>query len=222
MAALPGVVVLAARRRRRRLLPFATVGVVALPAWWILTQHEPRFLLPLLGLALGCCGWALAAVPRQLRGVAAATVAAAAVLSGAVTAVRGLAPLGDEPGERSAFYDRVWGIDPAIQDLPHDEPLAYQMGYGPLSYAGDYPLLGPEASRRLIPVDPETPPDSVVRLLRAHSARLIYVPAAATALEHLRAIYSPSRFEPVHSSVVAAEGAAETHRTLFRLREEGR
>src|SRR5207247_1573158 len=136
---LPGVprLVLAARRGRRQ--PIFLYGLVAafmLPAWWMLTMHEPRFLLAFFGLGCAFLPWSLLAVPRPQRRMGSALLAGAAVFSALVTFDQGLLPLARQPGARAEFYDCVWGVDPLVTSLPEHEGLLHHTGYGPPS--GDY------------------------------------------------------------------------------------
>jgi hypothetical protein len=220
-AALPGLLVAAAGARRRRrpaMALYAAVAAVSLPVWWRLTQHEPRFLLPVVGLAFGYAGWALAAIPRAHRRAGALLLGATAAISALVTLDQALGPLAAQPSGRAEFYDAVWGIDPEAVRLPEGEGLLYQMGRSTLSYAGDYPLLGPGVSRALVPVDADVSPDSVVRLMRRSGIRWAYVPAAADARGRVEAVYRPELFDLVHASTVDSGSLRGTWRYLYRLR----
>jgi hypothetical protein len=96
--------------------------------------------------------------------------------------------------------------------------LLYQMGRSTLSYAGDYPLLGPGVSRALVPVDADVSADSVVRLMRRSGIRWAYVPAAADARARVEAVYRPELFDLVHASTVDSGSLRGTRRYLYRLR----
>jgi hypothetical protein len=110
IAMIPGLIIAARRSRRQPLLVYGLMAVFMLPAWWILSLHEPRFLLTLSGLGCAFIPGALLAVPRRQRRVAAMLVAAAAVFSALVTFDQALLPLARQPVDRAQFYDRVWGL----------------------------------------------------------------------------------------------------------------
>ena len=221
VAALPGLVLAAGRRRRRPMALYLAVTGTSLVAWWILTQHEPRFLLPLFGLALGFVGWSVAAVPRRRRGFAALVIGGAAVFSAVVTVDQSLAPLALQPSDRTAFYDRVWNIDPFVSQLPERDGLLYQMGYAPLSYAGDYALLGPTGGRMMLPVDRDVGRDSLLVLMRGAGVTLAYVPASAAEVTAVEATYAAPDFELVRESPSPVRELLGGTRYLFRLREAG-
>jgi hypothetical protein len=221
VAALPGLVLAAGRRRRRAVTLYLAVTATSLVAWWILTQHEPRFLLPLFGLALGFVGWSLAAVPRRRRGPAALVLVAAVVFSAVVTLDQSLAPLALRPPDRTTFYDRVWNIDPLVAELPERDGLLYQMGYAPLSYAGDYALLGPTGGRMMLPVDRDVGRDSLLVLMRGAGIVLAYVPASADETARVEATYAAPAFELVRVSPSPVPAIKGGKRYLFRLRDPG-
>jgi hypothetical protein len=219
IAVLPGLLAAGSRRRRQPLVLAAVVAGVSLPAWWLLTQHEPRLLLHLLGLGCGFLGWSLVAVPRRQRPVAMLLLAGMATFSALVTVDQGLRPQALEPTARAAFYDRVWNVDSVAAGLPETEPLLYHTGHARLSYAGDYPLLGPGLGRVLIAIDGVQPTDSVIAVMRPRGIRYAYVPAAPESRAAIEAIYDPSRFELVHASTVSEGRLHGVRRYLFRVRD---
>ena len=219
VAALVGLAV-ALRRPRRRgpLLLYGIVVVVAVPAWWLLTQHEPRLLLGVFGLAFAFVGWALAAVPPARRRGAVLAAAAAAVFSALVTLDQALRPLARQPVDRAEFYDRVWNVDSAAAGLPEGEGLLSHTGFARLSYASDYPLLGPGLGRLLYVVDGEMSADSIVAIMRRAGVRYAYLPAAADAAGAVTRMYPGDRFELVHRSNGTGQKMGDVGRYLFRLR----
>jgi hypothetical protein len=219
VAALVGLGV-ALRRARRRgpLLLFGVTALVALPAWWVLTQHEPRLLLGVFGLAFAFVGWAIAAVPPAHRRRAVLTVGAAAIFSALVTLDQALRPLAREPVGRAEFYDRVWNVDSVAAGLPEREGLLSHTGFARLSYASDYALLGRGLGRLLYVVDGEMPTDSIVAIMRRAGVRYAYLPAAADAAEVVTRMYPADRFELVHRSNGSGEKVGDVGRYLFRLR----
>jgi hypothetical protein len=220
VAALVGLGV-ALRRPRRRgpLLLYGVTVLVALPAWWLLTQHEPRLLLGVFGLAFAFVGWALAAVPPAQRRGAALMLGAAAVFSALVTLDQGLRPLAREPVDRAEFYDRVWNVDSVAAGLPEREGLLSHTGFARLSYASDYPLLGRGLGRLLYVVDGQIPADSIVAVMRRAGVRYAYLPAGPDALELVARMYPADRFELMHRSNGSGNKVRDVVRYLFRLRE---
>lgn len=217
--ALVGLVVAVARRRRvGPLLLYGVTVVIALPAWWLLTQHEPRLLLGVFGLGFAFVGWAVAAVPRARRRTAVVVIAAAAVFSALVTLDQGLRPLARAPVGRAEFYDRVWNVDSVAAGLPEGERLLSHTGFARLSYASDYPLLGRSLGRLLYVVDGDLPTDSIVAVMRRSGIRYAYLPAGPEAAEAVRRMYPASRFELVHQSSGTGEKLEDVRRYLFRLR----
>jgi hypothetical protein len=185
----------------------------------MLSQHEPRLLLGVFGLAFAFTGWALATIPRSQRQLAALVCAGGALFSSLVTIDQSLRPLADAPNGRAEFYDHVWNIDSVAAGLPAREGLLYHTGYARLSYAGDYPLLGPELERQLTVIDGPRATDSVVALMRRAGIRYAYLPAAPAAAPEVLTIYAPTRFELVHQSVTGMDKLRGVQRYLFRLRD---
>jgi hypothetical protein len=217
--ALVGLAVAVVRRRRTGpLVLYGVTVAVALPAWWVLTQHEPRLLLGLFGLGFAFVGRALGAVPRERRRAAVAMVAVAAVFSALVTLDQGLRPLARAPAGRAEFYDRVWNVDSVAAGLPEKERLLSHTGFARLSYASDYPLLGRSLDRLLYVVDGDLPTDSIVAVMRRSGIRYAYLPAGPGAMEAVSRMYPASRFDLVHQSPGSGEKLEDVRRYLFRLR----
>jgi hypothetical protein len=216
---LPGIAAAAWWRRRGSVALYALLAGTSLPIWWILTRHEPRFIIYLFGLGFAFLGWALLAVPRKHRRAAAWVLGGAAVFSAAVTADQALKPDGQQPTGRAEFYDRVWGVDSVAASLPEDQALLSHTGYAILSYAADYPLLGPGVGRKLISIDGELSTDSIIGIMRPRGIRYVYVPAAPAAQDRIAAMYPHDRFDLIHSSIVSEGERRGTRRYLFRLRE---
>jgi hypothetical protein len=158
-------------------------------------------------------------VRRNLRDSAAALFSIAAVFSAIVTFDQVLAPRVAEPIDRARFYDEVWAVDPFVTGWSGREPLLYNTGYASLSYAGDYPLLGPSLARVLLTVDIDASTQAIVELMKRHSARYAYVPASPTFQLVVEAKYAPEYFELAHVSTIASGERAGTKRYLFHLKD---
>jgi hypothetical protein len=218
---VPGLIVALRAARREPLVVFALSFLVTLFFWWVYSHHEPRFLLAYAGLALALVPWALVAVPRRSRALAAGLVVAAAAFSVAVVADQQLVPLARQPVERAAFYDRVYAVDPSIESLPESEGILLHTGwgFGPVDYASLYPLLGRSQERLVVQLDADVTRGSaaaVVERMRAHGVRYVYVQALP---EHRRAVerlFRRPRFELVRSSAVVQGERFGVRRRLFR------
>jgi hypothetical protein len=219
VAAAPGLLLAAFRRRNRPLQLYAAVSATSLAAWWILTQHEPRHLLTVLGLAFGFLPWTLLQVPRKMRRGAVLVLIAAGVFSAVVTLDLGLAPRVGEPTDRVQFYDEIWGVDPFVSGRNEPEALLYNTGYANRSYAGDYPLLGPTLSRILLTVDTDVSTETIVDFMKRHGVHYAYVPASPAFQPVVEAKYTRDLFELTHVSIVETGPRAGTKRYLFHLRE---
>jgi hypothetical protein len=213
-----GSLVAARRARRQPLLLYAWVGMFTLPAWWILTNHDPRFLLGLFGMAFALLPYSLLAVRRSQRRAASAVIAAAAIFSASVTLDQALLPLVGQPNERFAFYDQVWGVDPLVAALPEREGLLLQTGYAHYTYPAYYPLLGRSRTRLVLPVDVEATTDMIVAAMRGRGVRFAYVATSPESQTTIDRLYDPSRFELVHASVVDQGWRSGTRRYLYRLK----
>lgn len=218
VAGIPGLLIAARSRRRQPLLVYGLMAAFMLPAWWMFSLHEPRFLLPLSGLGGAFIPGALLAVARRQRRIAAVLVAAAAVFSALVTFDQALLPLARQPVDRAEFYDRVWGVDPILASLPEREGLLHHTGFGPprSDYAAYYALLGPARARVVVPVDSEVSTDSVVATMRSASIRNAYISALPETRATVEAIYDPSKFELVHVSEIERGESSGARRYLYR------
>jgi hypothetical protein len=95
----------------------------------------------------------------------------------------------------------------------------YNTGYANLSYAGDYPLLGPALSRILLTVDTDQSTEAIVDFMKRHRVHYAYVPASPTFQPVVEAKYAQEFFETAHVSTVTSGTRAGTKRYLFHLRE---
>jgi hypothetical protein len=212
---VPGFLYALQRAPRTPILALGATTAATLPAWWAFTLHEPRFLLPLLGLSLAFVPWSLLAVRRLYRRWAVVLVAGMAVFTAAVIVDQALVPLAGEPESRAEFYDAVWGVDPSALGLPEDVPLLWHTGYGHprVQYAAYYPLLGPSAARRVIEVTAAST-DDVLAAMDANRVYCVYVTATADQRATVARIYDPAVFDLVHESTIK-EASSGALRSLF-------
>ena len=215
---IPGLIIAARRSRRQPLLVYGLMAVFMLPAWWILSLHEPRFLLTLSGLGCAFVPAALLAVPRRRRCAAAVLFAASAGFSALVTFDQALLPLARQPAGRAEFYDRVWGVDPTVMSLPEREGLLHHTGFGPprSDYAAYYPLLGPARTRVVITVDSEMTTGALIARMRRADIRYAYASALPESRATVEAIYDPGQFELVHVSEIERGESSGQRRYLYR------
>lgn len=221
VAILPGLVMAAARARRRPLALWFAGLLFTLPVWWAYTLHEPRFLLPYVGLGLAFVPWALLAVQRHRRTVAAVLMGGAAVLGVALTIEQGVLPLARQPVSRSAFYDRVWGVDPAALALPEREGVLLVTGFGlgRIDYVPTYPLLGPRQRRMVVPLDASDIRGSrevIVRRMHRAGLRYAYVAPIPAYHAEVARLFAPPRFELVRASAIVPGAPLGARRTVFR------
>jgi hypothetical protein len=192
-----------------------------LPVWWKYTLHEPRFLLPYVGLGAAMVPWSLVAVPRRSRRLAAFALACAAVFSVVLSFDQAIVPLARQPVDRAGFYDRLWAVDPTVESLPEREAMLQVTGYGNgrVDYASTYPLLGPTQHRPLVPLDSSVIHGSravVLRRMRATGVRYAYVTAVADTRSDVRHLFAAPAFRLVHSSTVVEAERIGARRHLFR------
>src|SRR5207247_9739079 len=79
---VPGLVLAARRGRRQPIFLYGLVAAFMLPAWWMLTMHEPRFLLACFGLGCAFVALSLLAVTRRQRRMGGVIMGAVQVLLG--------------------------------------------------------------------------------------------------------------------------------------------
>jgi hypothetical protein len=219
LALVPGLAALSTRGRRRPAVLLAAAFVLSLPFWWKYTLHEPRFLLAYVGLAAALVPWAIAAAGRWAR-VVGALVAAAAVLALVLVFDQAIIPSARLPVERARFYDRVYGVDPAVASLPERVPLLQVTGYGlgRVEYAALYPLLGPSQRRRVLQLDSGLIRGStrlVVARMRRAGIRYAYVTALARNRAAVERLFAPSSFTLIHRSGLAQRGRLGARRHVF-------
>jgi len=216
---IPGFVVACLYCRREALSLYLVVTAIMLPAWWLLTLHEPRFFLALVGLSFAFLPWALITVPRRQRNAAGVLIAAAAIFSALVTYDQALLPFARQPNTRAQFYDRVWGVDAVVVSLPETEGLLLNTGYAPsiFEYTSYYPLLGNSRSRTVIPVDSNATAETIVTRMRSAGIRYAYVTASPENRTAVETLYNRSLFEPLHVSTIVVGESSGARRYLYRL-----
>jgi hypothetical protein len=219
IAAVPGIFAALWAGRRRALLLFGGLTAFTGGAWVFFTAHEPRHLLLISALGFAFAPFAFSLVGRSMRSGVVVLWLTAAVFSVVVTLDQAILPRLHEPLDRASFYDDVWGIDPVVAGNRPAEPLVYNMGYAPLSYAGDYPLLGPSRERRLFTVSPAATTGEIVALMERFGVHYVYVPASPESDHTVRTKYDPTRFTLEHESIVTDGDRRGTRRYLFRLRD---
>jgi hypothetical protein len=224
IAIVPGLLIALKRARRQPLVLFGFSLAVTLVFWWTKSLHEPRFLLPYAGLAIALLPWTLMAVPKRGRGPAMGLVIAAAAFTIAVTADQQIVPLAREPVDRAAFYDRVYGVDPAAESLPEEKGVLVVtgLGYAPIDYVSYYPMLGPSQERlvTLLDVDPNDPDhpsaDTVVARMERYGLRYAYVQALPTHRDVLEQLFPQPEFRLVHESTIVPGERLGVRRTAYR------
>jgi len=219
VGALPGVVIGVARARRQPLCIYGLTAGLMLPAWWWLTQHEPRFLLGLAGLTLAFTPWCLVAVRRPWRRLAMAILLVTAACSWVFT-MRGVVLVNlFEPNARSAFYDRDWAVDQQVAALPESDGLVLDAGYAGIDYATYYGLLGPTRSRTVVVMITGTA-DEIVARMRETGIRYVYVvttPASQAAAEAI--LGRPPFVLQLRSQAALGAQREPIQRSLYRLDE---
>lgn len=213
--------VLLATKHRSRLAMPALVWAFTLPAWWLLTRHEPRFLLGPVGLLLAFAPWILVAVGRPLRPIAHAGFAAAAAASALITLVSAVAPLADDPTEPVAFYDTVWDVLPAAMTLPVSEGLLWEYGCAEMTYPALFPLLHPlpyePPVRLVVPISCLASATSIAERMRQTGLRYAYVMVSPELRAQVQAKHPAPAFQVVAADTISKGRLAGTARYLYRL-----
>lgn len=218
VAALPGLVYAARRGRRQPLILLGSVTALTLPIWWVYTLHEPRFLLGIVGLTFAFVPWTLLAVPRPQRRYATVLIGVVALFSALVTFDQALLPLAQQPTDRASFYDQVWAVDPVADSLPERDGVLLETGYAPAipEYAAYYPLLGPNQTRLVIPVDGEDRTAAILSLMREAGVRYAYIAVGADQRSIVERTYNSAYFELVHASAVVPGALNGARRHLYK------
>ncbi|MDX6643533.1 MAG: hypothetical protein QOD76_1495, partial [Solirubrobacteraceae bacterium] len=152
--------------------------------------------------------------------------ATAVALSAALIVDQGIVPLARQPVERDAFYDRVWGIDPAALALPEHERILLVTGFGfaRVDYTASYPLLGRHQKRVVIRLDADDihgSTDAILRRMRGDRIRWAYVTAIPRYHRTVGRLFAAPQFTLVHGSTIVQGARLGTRRTVFRRATAG-
>jgi hypothetical protein len=145
-------------------------------------------------------------------------LAGAAIGSALITLTSALVPLILQPDNREEYYDRVYGVDPAIATLPESNGLLLHTAHTFLSHTAYYPLLGRSLERTVVLVDAdEATTDLIVTTMQTVRVHYAYVASVADALDAVDAVYPEELFALEHVSS-AREAGLEVERRLYRLK----
>jgi len=215
---IPGLILAFLRGRRRAFSLYVCTAVAMFAVWWMLTRHEPRFLLPIFGLGFAFIPWALLALTRKHRSIGSRLFAFAGIYSGLVTLDQALIHRVSEPTTRTEFYDQVWGVDPFLAVLPETEGILHHTGYASYTYVAYYSLLGRSLKRVVVPVDGYASNESIIGTMRTAGLRYAYVTASPEFQRIVERTYYRSQFALEHASTVSDGWRRGTRRYLYRLK----
>ena len=216
IAILPGAVLGAIFARRRPLAILAFTVLISLPAWWVLTKHEPRFLLGLFGLSFALVPWVLLGVVKRWRVAVATLLALAAAGSAVVTITAPLSKYAVHPVDRVAFYQQLYRADPATLALPESQGLLLDDAC--TSYDRLYPFMGAAQARQVarLTCDPTT--QQVLTALKTYGMRYVYATGSVSAVPKMDARYPAGQFQLVSESTAGPKGSrASIERRLYRV-----
>ena len=214
VAIVPGGLIALFRARRRPLAIIAVLALISLPAWWLESRHEPRFLLGLFGLLIALVPFAVAGVRRRWQTWAAALLAVAAVCSAVITLSTDLATEAHYPVDRVHFYDRLWRVAPAVMELPESVGILLDDQCGKDTFSRIYPILGAGQSRSVARVAcGQSTAQILAALQRYHLSYVYAIIDAPHGSSHRRSsypAYAPSR--AARTSTGVSPGRAVTQR----------
>jgi len=194
VAIIPGIIMALRWARRRPLTLLAILLMVSLPPWWLLTRHEPRFLLGLFGLSFALVPWVLARMAGRWATAASAILAVAAVGSAGVTLTGPIADSAALPRDPVALYVQEWGANETVLSLPEDLPLLLDDRCGG-PYQRLYPHFGPSQARRVSRIGCGTAAAEVEALMRSAGFAHVYAVVRADETSILDERYPEDRFE---------------------------
>jgi len=218
-AIVPGGLIALVRARRRPLAIIAVLALVSLPIWWFETRHEPRFLLGLFGLLVAVVPFALAGVQHRWRWWAAVLLAVAAVGSTGITMTGDLSVEAHYPVDRIQFYDRLWGVAPALLELPETDAVLLDEQCSRDVNSRIYPTLGSGQTRTVARIACGLSTSQVVATLTRYQMSYVYALIDLSHATTLDARYPTGTFELVADSVTPPnkKNGANIDRRLYRL-----
>jgi hypothetical protein len=218
VAIVPGGLIALFRARRRPLAIIAVLALISLPAWWLESRHEPRFLLGLFGLLIAVVPFAVAGIRRNWQPWAAAMVAVAAVCSAVITVTTDLSTEAHYPVDRVHFYDRLWRILPAVTELPEVDGLLLDDQCGKDTFSRLYPTLGSGQIRSVARIPCGQTAAQVLATLQRDHLGYVYAVIDAPHSSVLDARYPAANFQLVSRSVtIAKKGGSDVDRRLYHL-----
>jgi hypothetical protein len=217
-AIVPGGLVALVRARRRPLAIIGIIALISLPAWWLASRHEPRFLLGLFGLMVALVPFAVAGLQRRWQTWAAVLLALAAAASAVITLSTNIAAEARDPVDRIQFYDRRWKVAPAMMELPESEGIIVDDQCGKNTFNRIYPLLGSGQSRSVARIPCGLSTTEVVAAMRRYHVSFVYAVIDTPHASILDARYPPGTLQLVSQSMTQPKKAGVTvDRRLYRL-----
>jgi hypothetical protein len=172
----------------------AILVIVSLPPWWLLTRHEPRFLLGLFGLSFALLPWVLARLSGRWAKAASVILAAAAVGSAGITLMGPISDSAALPRDPVALYVQEWGANEVVLSLPEHLPLLLDDRCGG-PYQRLYPHFGPSQARQVSRIGCGATANEVEALIRGAGFAHVYAVARADQTSILDERYPEDRFE---------------------------
>ena len=218
VAIVPAGLIALFRARRRPLAIIAVLALISLPAWWLESRHEPRFLLGLFGLLIAVVPFVVAGVRRSWQTWTAAILAVAAACSVVITLSTDIAIEAHYPVDRIHFYNRLWRVDPTVMELPESDGILLDDQCGKDTFNRIYPILGAGQSRSVARVACGLPTDQVVAALRRYHLSYVYAIIDVPHASDLDARYPSTTFQLVSQSFThATKGGSDLDRRLYHL-----
>lgn len=214
---LPGAFMAIRRGRRWPLVIIGTLAIISLPSWWLLTRHEPRFLLGILGLCFVVVPLALVAVTGRWRLIVVSLLALSVAASATITLTGPVSELASFPDDPVELYVERWAADAVVLRLPESTPLMLDTRC-PRFDERLYPHLGPSQSREVSRVACGATLDSVLAVLARDGVRAVYAVSELDSLKALDERYPETYFELVHQSTIDRDGITLVRR-LYQLRD---
>jgi len=217
VAVIPGALLAMRWARRRPLVMLATLVIVSLPPWWLLTRHEPRFLLGLFGLSFALLPWILARLAGRWVKAASVILAVAAVGSAGITLTGPIAESAALPRDPVALYVQEWGANEAVLSLPEDLPLLLDDRCGG-PYQRLYPHFGRSQARQVNRIGCGATATEVEALMRGEGIAHVFTVTRADDLTTVDERYPEDRFELLDRSLLETPDRVVEGR-LYRLRD---